>query len=418
MSLDIISIIILLLVIVIGFLKKVNVGILSIFAAAVFGFLTDVPSKEIIGGFGVNLFITLLGITFLTGTAQNNGSIQKFASKSIKVVGDKTWLTPLAIWILGIVISGIGPGSIPTLGVMCAIAIPLAQATGYDPVMMAIIGEVGIFAGRFSPVTSDSAVIRGLAEVQGFTNYQSILFTYALITSAIIALLVFLYFGGHKVKPSKSIIDGENEEPYTESQKFTLIGFLITIILTVVLKWNIGLAAFSVMSVLIILGYVDEKKAISSIPWGVLILVSGVGILMNLVIKFGGIDLISTSLGSIMTERTAPAIVGAISGIMSWFSSATGVVYPTMIPTVNGLVEQVGGNVSPDTLISMIAICAAYAGLSPASTGGGLILATIATDPDFTKELENKIFVKLFVVSALSLLIIIILALLGLYSIL
>ena len=90
------------------------------------------------------------------------------------------------------------------------------------------------------------------------------------------------------------------------------------------------------------MGFVDEKQAIKSIPWGVLLMVSGVGILMNLVIQEGGIDLITNALGGIMTEKTAAGLVGATAGIMSWFSSATGVVYPTMIPTVSGLVDQIG----------------------------------------------------------------------------
>lgn len=65
----------------------------------------------------------------------------------------------------------------------------------------------------------------------------------------------------------------------------------------------------------------------------------------------------------------------------------------------------------------MIAICAAYAGLSLASTGGALILATRATSGGYSKDEESKDFIKLFAVSAVSLLVIITLALIGIYSI-
>ena len=416
---DVVSIIILGLIIVIGFLRKVNVGILAIFAATVFGVACGVSSKEIIKGFGSNLFITLLGITFLCSFAQSNGALELFAKKCVSKIGKNTWLAPVVVWILGIILSGVGPGSIPTLGIVCAVAMPVAYATGYDPIMMGVIGEIGIFCGRFSPVTSDSAVIGGCAAEQGLAGYEASLFIYALITSAVLALVMFFAFKGHKVKPNKDVVVGE-KVTFNKAQTATLLGFVVAVILTVGFNWNIGLSSFCVMSALTLMGFVDEKQAIKSIPWGVLLMVSGVGILMNLVIQEGGIDLITNALGGIMTEKTAAGLVGATAGIMSWFSSATGVVYPTMIPTVSGLVDQIGTanpTQTAHTLISMIAMCAAYAGLSPASTGGGLILATrAALDSDFTKEQENKAFVKLFGASAACLAIIVIFAFLGAYS--
>ncbi len=414
-TMAIVSVVVLVAVIVIGFLKKMNVGILAILAATLFGIAMGIDQKEVIEGFGSNLFITLLGITFLCAIAQINGSLELLAKKCVARIGNHTWMAPIVVWLIGIVISGVGPGSIPTLGVMCAIAMPVAYATGYDPIMMGLIGEIGIFCGRFSPVTSDSAVISELAAEQGITGYAIPLFIYAIITSAVCALVIFFAFKGHKVNATSENLSGEDLKFSTE-QIATLIGVVVTIILTVVFQWNIGLASFGVIVVLILLGFVDEKQAIKSVPWSVLIMVTGVGILMKLVISAGGIDLITAALGKVMTGRTAPALMGASAAVMSWFSSATGVVFPTMIPTIGGIVEQMNGSVTAHTLLSMICICAAYAGLSPASTGGGLIMATRATDPNFTKEEENKVFIQLFAASAGCLAVIIIMSLIGIYS--
>ena len=145
-------------------------------------------------------------------------------------------------------------------------------------------------------------------------------------------------------------------------------------------------------------------------------MVTGFGMLMETVITVGGVALLSESLASVMTPKTAVAIQGLTAGIMSWFSSAIGVVWPTLVPTVGEIAATVG--VSPNGLISIMALTAAFAGLSPASTGGGLIMAANATDPEFTKEKENKVFVELFGVSALMLALIVVAALFGLYSIL
>ena len=55
---------------------------------------------------------------------------------------------------------------------------------------------------------------------------------------------------------------------------------------------------------------------------------------MNITQKMGGIDLLSSILASFMSEKTAAPLMGFTGGLMSWFSSANGVVFPTLIPTV------------------------------------------------------------------------------------
>ena len=145
-------------------------------------------------------------------------------------------------------------------------------------------------------------------------------------------------------------------------------------------------------------------------------MVTGIGMLMNIVSSVGGVELMSNGLASIMSPRTAVAIQGLSAGILSWFSSAIGVVWPTMVPTVGAIAEQVG--VNPESLITIMCLTASFAGFSPASTGGSLILAANATDPDFTKEKENKLFLQLFALSALLLVLTVLGGLLGLYSIL
>jgi di/tricarboxylate transporter len=415
MNLAIISLLLLVAVIAVGFKKKVNVGIVAMLAAFVFGTFMGVKDKEIINGFGTNLFIMLLGITLLCSIAETNGSIDLFAKKCTAIAGKHTWLAPIMIWAIGVIISGAGPGSIPSLGIVCAIAAPFGMATGYNPIMMCTIGEIGIFCGRFSPITTDCSVIMAQAAPLGYTNYSTTLFMSALFVSIVEAVMVFVVFKGYNVKSSGEM-RLKDLPGFNRNQILTLMGFAILIFIVLVFRKNVGLVGFAISSILILLGVTNEKKALAKVPWGTLIMVTGVGVLMKLVIKAGGIKLLSAMLSSVMTPWTAAAITGASAGVMSWFSSATGVVYPTMIPTVGSIVEYMGGKVDPNVLITMISICAAYAGLSPASTGGGLILAACATDPNFSEKDEAKMFAKLFAISAGTLLLIVVLALFGVFN--
>ena len=356
----------------------------------------------------------LLGVSFLCSIGITNGSLELMSKKILKLSGGYAFIAPILIYIIGFGIAAIGPGCVPALGIVAALSLPLGKSTGYDPVMLAIIGEIGSFTGRFSPITPESLLIQKLTEPQGITNYQSIILIYASVTTIILSVIIFIIFKGYKVKTQKM---EQNEIPsFNKNQIFTLIGFLIVIIACTFYKRNVGLISFAVGILLILIKAADEKVVFKAISWSTLLMITGFGMLMDIVILVGGVSLLSDSLAKIMTPHTAVAIQGLTGGIMSWFSSAIGVVWPTLVPTVGSIANSVG--VPADSLISILCLTASFAGLSPASTGGGLIMAANATDPDFTKEKENKLFIKLFAISVLMVVLIVIAALFGLYSIL
>ena len=414
MGIALVSLIILVLVIFIGFFRKINVGLVAILAVTIFGAFIGEKDSVIIKGFSSSLFIMLLGVSFLCSIGITNGSLELMSKKILKLSGGYAFIAPILIYIIGFGIAAIGPGCVPALGIVAALSLPLGKSTGYDSVMLAIIGEIGSFTGRFSPITPESLLIQKLTEPQGITNYQSIVLIYASVTTIILSIIIFIIFKGYKVKTQKM---EQNEIPsFNKNQIFTLIGFLIVIIACTFYKRNVGLISFAVGILLVLIKAADEKAVFKAISWSTLLMITGFGMLMDIVILVGGVSLLSDSLAKIMTPHTAVAIQGLTGGIMSWFSSAIGVVWPTLVPTVGSIANSVG--VPADSLISILCLTASFAGLSPASTGGGLIMAANATDPDFTKEKENKLFIKLFAISVLMVVLIVIAALFGLYSIL
>ena len=413
-SLALVSLIVLVAVILIGFFRKVNVGLVAILAVTIFGMFIGQSDSATIKGFSASLFIMLLGVSFLCSVAISNGSLELMSRKFLKLSGGHAIVAPILIYLIGAGIAAIGPGCVPALGIVAALSLPLGKSTGYNSVMLALIGEIGSFAGRFSPITPESVLIRSLAEPQGISGYQLPLIIYAVVTTVVLSVVVFFVFKSHKVQTTR--MEGEELPKFTPHQILTLLGFVVVIIACAFFKRNVGLISFAVGIFLILIKAADEKVVFKTISWSTLLMVTGFGMLMEAVINVGGVELLSNALASIMTPRTAVAIQGLTAGLMSWFSSAIGVVWPTLVPTVGDIAAKVG--VSANGLISIMALTAAFAGLSPASTGGGLIMAANATDPEFTKEKENKLFVQLFGISALMLAIIVVAALLGLYSIL
>ena len=158
----------------------------------------------------------------------------------------------------------------------------------------------------------------------------------------------------------------------------------------------------------------DEREAIANTPWSTLLLITGVGILMQIAIEFGGIKVLADFLARFMTPKTASPIIGLTSGIMSWFSSTSGVVLPTLIPTVRDLMTSVGG-VAPLDLIAAITHTSHVAATSPMSTGGALAFAAYVANNRSNEVEQHKLFLQMFLVSAGGVLFVSALAGLGLY---
>ena len=75
MNLGLVSLILLLAAIVIGFARNCNVGILSIAFAMLIGVVYKLNVSDIIAGFSSSLFIQMVGITYLFAIINGNGKI-------------------------------------------------------------------------------------------------------------------------------------------------------------------------------------------------------------------------------------------------------------------------------------------------------------------------------------------------------
>ena len=167
---------------------------------------------------------------------------------------------------------------------------------------------------------------------------------------------------------------------------------------------------------LILLGCADEKKAIKSIPWGTLVFICGVGALINVIKKLGGIDLISNFLTGLMTEGTATPILAATSGILSWVSSTTGVVMPALFPIAADVATKFSGSVNFVELISAIVATSFAAAISPLSTGGAIIMSSYSAARETSNEEMNRMFKQLFLLSVANVAVNVLLSALGVFN--
>ena len=415
MNLGLLSLILLLAAIVLGFTRNANVGILCIGFAMVLTliFPGSVKAKDVLAGFSTSLFIQMAGVMYLFAIINANGTLEHIAKKCVSVVPAK--LIPAVMFVIGMALSASGPGSIPCLAIIPVIAIPLSVSAGINPIMVAIIGDMGAMAGRMSPLTPEAAVVRSLMEEQGLVGDTVPIMLCTAVTCVITAIIVFLYYKGWKVnKPDNGGVK-EKLPAFNWKQWLSLACLLVLAIGVLFLKWNVGLTGFLLGSLLIVVGCGTEKKAVGGVPWGVIIMVLGVGMLMNIIKLSGGIDLLVSALESVMGPKSAAPVMAITAGVMSFFSSGLGVVFPTLVPICGSLATSIGAD--GVLLVAMVVIGGTIAGYTPISTTGALIMAGVAQQENAEERFpQNKLFVELFAVSFLNIAVLALMSVLGIYS--
>ncbi|MBR7075268.1 MAG: hypothetical protein IKI39_09220 [Oscillospiraceae bacterium] len=415
MNLGLLSLILLLAAIILGFTRNANVGILCIGFAMVLTliFPGSVKAKDVLAGFSTSLFIQMAGVMYLFAIINANGTLELMAKKCVSVVPAK--LIPAVMFVIGMALSASGPGSIPCLAIIPVIAIPISVSAGINPIMVAIIGDMGAMAGRMSPLTPEAAVVRNLMEEQGMVGDTVPIMLCTAVTCVITAIIVFLYYKGWKVnKPDNG---GVKEElpAFNWKQWLSLACLLVLAIGVLFLKWNVGLTGFLLGSLLIVVGCGTEKKAVGGVPWGVIIMVLGVGMLMNIIKLSGGIDMLVSALESVMGPKSAAPVMAITAGVMSFFSSGLGVVFPTLVPICGSLATSIGAD--GVLLVAMVVIGGTIAGYTPISTTGALIMAGVAQQENAEERFpQNKLFVELFAVSFLNIAVLALMSVLGIYS--
>lgn len=412
----IISLLVLIGTIAIGFIKKINIGLLSFGVALVVGSMAGMTQKQIVKGFNTGLFVILIGAMLLFTIAQLNGTIDVLAKKMVRLAGKRLWAVVIAMYILGFVVAILGPGTIPGFGVAAMFGVPLALALKMDPFLLSVVGQMGAIAGGIVPWAPTGAIGVNLAAKGGIHDLALPLFINITAGTIFVSIILFIVFKGWKSHNNDGKLESVKEVPkFTKVHIITLLSLLLMVVSVIALKVNIGLVSFLIAGVLLLCGFADAKKCVSSMPWNTLLLVTGVGVLMNVVISTGGIKLLAELLSSVMTDFLAPGLISLAAGVMSWFSSTSGVVMPTLIPTVPDILANLGDKVQPALMVSALVLGSSVAGISPASTGGALSMAALSSEYD-NQGLEynyNKLFIKLFLTSILAVMLASLFALVG-----
>ena len=393
-----ISLIALAVAVVVGIVRNVNVGPLSMAIALVIGYyIGGVKIRDIIAGYPVNVFLMLAGITYLFAIANINGTLVKLTNYAVKGVRGNVAMLPIILFILAFALSSLGPGAITICALMAAPCMLLASQTKIPAFLMAVMVANGTQAGNMSPIAVAGVIVKGLAEKMNLPDWSFILWMNSLVYFFAIGIGAYLLFGGLKLWKQSGAADAPaamqvDIEPFTRQQYLTLGGIAALVIGVIFFKVDIGFFGFLVGTVLILLGAADEEKVFKAMPWGAIMMVTGVTVLITLMSKIGGMALFASIMAQQSTPFTVTLVAGFWSGLISAYASTIGVILPAFVPMAPDLLAKIGAPSSDLlALLSSIILCGHVTDVSPLSTLGAIFIANATEDQDRKKLFRNML---------------------------
>jgi di/tricarboxylate transporter len=396
MDVPLMSLIALLIAIVVSVTTSLNIGTLAIGLSLIVGsYIGGVKVPDIIKGYPTSLFILLAGTTYLFAIAQTNGTLEKVTKYAVKAVRGNVAMLPIVLFFLAFGLSAMGPGQITIAALLAPPSMLLAAEVGISPLLMALVVGNGAQAGAMSPLAPPGIISASILGKIGLTDVGMVLWMNMLITHVAVSILAYFLFGGIKLLRTKDA--GQREslrnlqvEPFNRSQIFTIAGVFVLIIGAVFFKVDIGMAGFLIGALLSLFRCVDEGKAIKAMPWGTILMVTGVTVLVQLMSTVGGMDLFAALIAKMSTAYTVTLVAGFWSGLVSAYASTTGVILPAFLPMAKPLLQQVGGT-DLMALLSSIIVCGFVVDLSPLSTTGAVFIANCPPKEDKTKLFRNML---------------------------
>lgn len=381
MSPEIACIVGLIVLFVVGTALPVNMGALAfVMAFVVGGLYVDMSGAAILAGFPGDLFVTLVGITYLFAIAQNNGTIDWLVRQAVRSVRGRTVAIPWVMFFITALLTSVGAVSPGAVAIIAPVALRFAQQYRINPLLMGLMVIHGAQGGGFSPMSVYGGITNQVVQRAQLPGSDMHLFIASLCFNLAVAVVVFFVFGGRgllaqRAAPPEHADAGEavGGKRLTYQQMLTLLGLVALGVGALVFELNVGLVSITIAVVLTILFPKDQARAVEQIHWSTVLLICGVVTYIAVLQKAGAVAYVGDSV-----SRAGAPLVGAlllcyVGGIVSAFASTVGVlgaIIPLAVPLL------LLGQIDAVSVVAALAISSSIVDVSPFSTNGALVLAS------------------------------------------
>ena len=386
MSLPLLSIVAFAVAILLSSFTNINVGFVSVaFAFAVGVWFGGMRVQDVAAGFPASLFLVLVGVTLLFSQAQVNGTLDNVARRSIRLARGNTGWIGLIFFGLAATLSAVGAGNIAATALLAPVAMAAAGRCGISAFLMTVAVATGASAGGLSPFAPTGVIANSLMARMGITGIAWPTFFNNFVADAFVGIGGYLLLGGGRLLAAGKSAGGvdTDSEPFTTKQWLTLAVIGALVVGVAFFRVDVGMGAFLGAALLTLARAADEAQAVKSMPWNTIVMVCGVTVLISILEKTGGMGLFTTMLARFSSQRSITGVIAFVTGVISVYSSSSGVVLPAFLPTVPSLIQKLGGG-DPVAIASSINVGAHLVDVSPLSTLGALCMAAAPATEDRT----------------------------------
>ncbi|MWA15074.1 SLC13 family permease [Streptomyces sp. BA2] len=389
MSAELISILVLVVVFVIATTRSINMGALAFAAAFAVGELAaDLDADGIFAGFPGDLFVVLVGVTYLFAIARANGTTDWLVHASIRLVRGRIALIPWVMFVITGALTAIGAVSPAAVAIVAPIALSFAAQYGISPLLMGAMVVHGAQGGGFSPISIYGSIVNGIVEREKLPGNEVALFLASLVVNLLIAGIVFVLFGGLKLggrHEDDESAEAESAEKEAGSRldpaKIATLAALVALVVAVLgFDLDAGLSAITLAVLLSAFWPESSRKAVGEIAWPTVLLICGVLTYVGVLEEMGTIDWAGEGVSDIGVPLLAAVLLCYIGALISAFASSVGIM-GALIPLAVPFLAQ--GEIGAVGMIAALAVSATVVDVSPFSTNGALVLAAA---PDVDRE--------------------------------
>ena len=409
----VLSLIALLVALAVSMSSRINVGWLALAFAWLIGvYQAGMRPDAVMAGFPVSLFLTLSGVTLLFAIAEANGTLEALAHRSISLARGNARVIPVFFFVVACAISSVGPGAISTVALLAPLAMAVGQRVGVSPFLTALMVANGANAGNLSPFSSVGIIANGAMAKSGIVGHEARVWFANFAAHVLVAGAAYVWLNRRTVpaglrprdvgpaqtvrsQPAESVVSSTVTgavapiAPLSAHQQLTLAVVAAWIVGVVAMNLSLGLSAFAAAAVLLVARAADEAAAVRGVPWGIIMMVCGVSVLIAVLEKTGGMELFTSLLARLASPSSINGVIAFVTGAISTYSSTSGVVLPAFLPTIPSLVARLGGG-DPLAIALSINVGSSIVDISPLSTIGALAVAAVA-DQQQSRELFRRL---------------------------
>ncbi|MCW2617745.1 MAG: matC [Modestobacter sp.] len=217
-SVQLVSILILLAVFLIATVLPVHMGALALtatFIAAYFIYGSADYADTVFGFFPGSLFVVLVGVTYLFAIAKNNGTVDWLVHAAVKASGGRLVAIPWAMFTVTAALTAIG-GVVPAVvAIIAPVGMSFARRYSINPVLMGLFIINGATAGGFSPLSIFGVIVNTVVADNNLPGSPLFLWGASIVINILLSFVVFFLFGGRKLLGSAtrvSMADGRDDD--------------------------------------------------------------------------------------------------------------------------------------------------------------------------------------------------------------